>query len=245
MAMQNGMRTAYGQGMRRFCKKAGFILVLLLVIVFMACLSNCSYISYESDQEYKEHPAGKSIAFIMPGAGGYEGQYAKIEGYYSDAGITPVFIDIDWMEMNFDRLISFACRKIDNVNRFFPGRNNYFFGFSMGAVIALCVAEKYESKGTLLCSLSPAFIDDIARIPDWFKRIFSLPGYERIPEDTAVFLYGDRDNSVIRSGRLVMKRKRIYAGSRFVMVKGAKHNITGSAYLEQIKHEIGRMRNPD
>lgn len=202
------------------------------------------------NQNYKVKNAGKKVVFIIPGMYESEDKFKTIEGYYSDVGITPIFINMDWRITHLKDFVNNSSEEVKKVASLYPDREIYFFGFSLGAVVALNNAEKYNSKGTIICSLSPFFQDDWGRNPSFMKEItkilnIKLPVYKSIPEETAVFLYGDQDNSMIRSDQIVKERESIYPSSKFIEVKGAKHDITGEAYLEQIKQEINKLKEPD
>ena len=218
--------------------KLALLFIFLLVAIYLSGLIN-------KTQTYEGLNAGDKIAIIIPGLFASEKKYREIETYYRDVGITPVFLNMDWKKTNFKDLNVYGSEEIDKVISHYPNRDIYFFGFSFGSIIALNNAEKFHSKGTILCSMSPLFNGDIKGFPDWLKTIILPPDYIGIPEKTTVFLYGDQDNEEIRSDEIVSKRESIYKESTFKLVVGAKHDISGDAYLEQIKQEIYKMGADD
>jgi alpha-beta hydrolase superfamily lysophospholipase len=154
---------------------------------------------------------------------------------------------MDWKITSFLNFLEHGNEEIEKVISLYPDRDIYFWGFSFGAVIALSNAGKYESKGTLICSLSPIFQDDLKLKPQWLKAViqlvgFSPPNYNSIPEQATVFLQGDHDNSMIISDEILSRRERLYPKSKFKIIEGAEHDITGDAYLEEIKKEIYKLR---
>lgn len=94
---------------------------------------------------------------------------------------------MDWKITSIYKFIESGSEEIEKVISLYPDRDIYFLGFTFGAVIALSNAGKYESKGTLICSLSPIFQDNLKLKPHWLKTVikfvgFSPPNYISIHE---------------------------------------------------------------
>lgn len=236
------MRVVYNLKIHGLAKKIMLFFIFVFVLTGSLSLMDDSLINHPVSQKYEGRTVGDRIAFIIPGLNEPKEHYTIIEGYFEDVGITPFFIDMDWMKLNFDNLIAHGNKEMEAVIGLYPDRDIYMLGFSFGAIIALNTTDKFESKGTILCSLSPLFQEDMKEFPDWLKKAISMPTYTSIQGETTVFLYGDQDNSLIKSEEVVKRREGIYSQSEFVVIAGAEHDITGAAYLEQIKQEIYRFK---
>lgn len=229
-----------------FLKGTG-ILILSLSVLFAALLLLNRFLDAAS-RPYSDIGTGNRMVFLFPGLNETEDRYKAIEGYYSDAGITPVFLHINWLQPDFKKLIQEGREELGKVTSLYPDREYFFFGFSFGAVIALNSSQDYQSGGTLLCSLSPVFREDyevnpvIRDIPGWVPDFLKAPVYRSIQQETTVFLYGDQDSAGINSKPIVELRKKTFPKSKFRAVKGAKHDITNKAYLEQIRKEINKWK---
>lgn len=128
--------------------------------------------------------------------------------------------------------------------------NDYFLGFSYGAVIAFITANKLKPKKIYLCSLSPDFKEDIINAKQW---ILDYIGKNRVADSLtrsgkkiakeliipAVVFYGEKEAEQfpqlkIRCEETVKLARR----AKLVIVKKAPHDIAHPEYKEVIKAEF-------
>lgn len=95
------------------------------------------------------------VAFIVPGYSELtsEEKYQKIAGYFKEANMTPVMVDIDWKRKIMsdyvqEFLIKYQQKKAEE---------NIFWGFSFGAMICFITSSRVKVDIQILCSLSPFF----------------------------------------------------------------------------------------
>jgi len=190
------------------------------------------------------------IVLMLPGFGRRPSGkgYPAIGGYYRSRGITPLPVSIDWLHTGIAGLATAAVQIAGEVAASLQGARLCVFGFSFGSVIAYHLAALLPCEHALLCSMSPVFAGDHDHEPFPFGRFMGLVaafaeplGYAPRRDGNAVFLYGDRDNVLLRE-TLPAYRENLFPGSRTVIVPGARHNPAGSAYREAIRQIIGEIQ---
>lgn len=104
-------------------------------------------------------------------------------------------------------------------------------GFSMGSLIALMLAEKFNFKKVLLASLSPYFKNNIKDIPAEASNFFGknrMAAFSELrrPEKIkckSIFLFGDQDWPIAISQARELAS--LYKG-KFILVKDTPHELT-------------------
>ena len=152
-----------------------------------------------------------------------------------------MLIQIPWNYRTMRDWVVFARKRID------PTTENYLFGFSYGAMIALILATEMKSKTIILCSLSPYFKEDLPRVPSSWKayigkrriRDFATLSFKRLASKVTsrtILTVGEHESNVchsrVRDAHLRLKN------SRLVIIKGAKHNIHQKEYLAAVERII-------
>jgi len=129
-------------------------------------------------------------------------------------------------------------------------KNNYVFGFSYGAVIALMTAGVVKPKKLILCSLSPDFKEDSELMPNWLKKYIGANRYIDTKNRSAVKLAKSLEvETVIFCGEKesvdypqLLKRcaetAKFVKNSQLIMVKDAPHDISFPTYQAAIKKVI-------
>jgi len=192
----------------------------------------------------------KKIVYIIPGFGeSHERQkgYERVAGFFKEQGITPIHIEINW---HIKKPHQFEYWKEQFLKKYKRPKNAkvYVLGFSFGAVIAFLAEPKTRPDGLILCSLSPYFIEDQAKLPKawlkWYKKNIKGSDYSfvdlasRIRSKTFLVM-GDKEPSVV--GKRVRAAKRIIKKSSLFIARGAKHNISEKEYLKGVKRVIEKL----
>jgi hypothetical protein len=195
--------------------------------------------------------AYNKLALIIPGMdeSPYEKVYRQIGECFRKQGIRPVYVFIDWRELDLTKLNIAGYKEIDLMLEKYPADKVYLFGYSMGAAIALNCTRNIKWEKMILCSPSPVFKEEIDSHPLLIKQAirFFLKGaidnlkYPSGDSRKMVFLYGAHDSLVI-SKKIINKRRKKFKGSRVIVIKGASHDMKRN-YLQTIKSIIGELGN--
>jgi hypothetical protein len=220
----------------------GIAFVVLLCIITFSVFSRGRMTAFVL--KYDRSSSTRLIAIIIPGMNqscrspGYE----TIGNYYEDAGITPVFVDVDWisyMRAGFQNESSLPSL----IKAEFPDSEFYLFGFSLGAVEAFKSARCLKTRQIILCSMSPVFAEDLPYLTFPFNMILSATN-RRAPSLSPIIksgkiqlLYGDHDSAVFNAD-LIGNRKFYFPESQTVIVPGCGHDISKYAYLKEISKAI-------
>jgi len=193
----------------------------------------------------------EKTVFIIPAAGQKTklSTYQEIGSYFAKRGITPAFIDIDWRwRKSIEDCAQEAELKIREIIEQKPCAELYFFGFSMGAILAHILSGHYDAKAQVLASMPPFFSDDIPRLTyrmRFFANFFIYPGADkpRYPDNRlyselkTYFLIGENEGKFER-GELLGFRKHNYPNHEIFIVSKAKHRLDEN-YLRGLKKVIG------
>ncbi len=192
----------------------------------------------------------KKVAYIIPG---YQQSYKNKKGYnkiaefFKEKGIKPIHIELKWNYKNpiqFERYISQFLKKYKKPKN----TKVYILGFSFGSMIALMSEFKTRPEALILCSLSPYFKEDLPKIPkgwsNWWKKNYknSDISFDQIAPKirTKVFIIaGDKEGVEVEYR--AKSAKRMIKGSSLFVAKGAKHWISQSKYLTEVKKVISRL----
>jgi predicted alpha/beta hydrolase family esterase len=178
----------------------------------------------------------KRDILIIPGFGENStmGPYKKLKKLLeSKPGITVRFYNPQWnYRTTTDWLIDFE-RKITITDE------TSIIGFSMGAYLALLIAQSHLVDQLILASLSPFFKENIPRLPSAAHRFFgkrkmadfknySIP--KKIKANQAIFLFGDKDMAM--AIKQAQKLARQYQGN-FHLIQNTPHDLTDT-YIQVI-----------
>lgn len=194
------------------------------------------------------------IAFIIPAAGQKASlpQYQEIGQYFGQRSIAPAYIEINWrMRQSIEDCAQEAEKQIHAVNQKYPDAELYFFGFSIGAMVAMLLSAHYEAKAQILCSMPAFFKEDKGLLP-WHYRLSSnfliYPGADKpkypstFPHSLidTFFLLGEKEEKFLTS---VVKdyRQKKYEASKTILVPNVGHNSSQPEYLQAIKAIISRF----
>ena len=110
--------------------------------------------------------AEESCAFILSGyeSSTSKGLYQKIGQEYQSAGIRPIYIEIDWSTSDITDYVAQAKSYMSKCGAI----NQYFYGFSMGGVIALALAAEEEPVSLVVSSIAPFFKEDLEKLA-WYS----------------------------------------------------------------------------
>ncbi|RJQ36692.1 hypothetical protein C4552_02245 [Candidatus Parcubacteria bacterium] len=128
--------------------------------------------------------------------------------------------------------------------------NDYFLGFSYGAVIAFMTAGEFKPKQLYLCSLSPDFREDRTAMKSWVRKLIGKRRFEdtrtrsartiaqTLTMPTTIF-YGAVEGRrfpqlKIRCEETAALAKR----AKLIIVEDAPHKIDHPKYIEAIKKGV-------
>ena len=230
-----------------FCISIAIALFIVGAFITGSHASNCSSQRYFFSITYDPFFPRDTIALIIPGMNQTNSTpgYDSIGAFYKTMGILPVYIDVDWRSVGFKKLSRTAFQIDTMIQDSFPRSRMYLFGFSFGAVISLKLSQLLHAQKIILCSMSPLFKEDRAYQIFPFKQLsgffldFSSNGlsYAASKETCVYFLYGDHDNFLINKA-IIQNRKSSFTCNETILIKNARHDISGRAYLTAISHLI-------
>ncbi len=124
-------------------------------------------------------------------------------------------------------------------------KNDYIFGFSIGAYIAINLSKKKKCKGYIFCTTSPFFKKNLKKIPKEPQEYFGekmMKSFAKYPipkgnKSDAWFLVGDKDwELAIKTAKLAYKN---WSGQKkLIIVKDAGHDLNHKNYTKEIKEII-------
>jgi len=186
--------------------------------------------------------------FIVPGfkTQGTSIEYKWIISYLKVKGVRVLKVPVTWQRST----LSDNAKDFEHYFNANKGKENYILGFSFGAVITLLTANILKPNKIFLCSLSPAFNEDLDPKDNSFiryigqKRFTDLSSYSarllakelRVP---SVVFYGEQEgNEYSKLKKRCEQTVQLAKNSRLVVVKDAPHQIDFPAYQEAIKNVI-------
>lgn len=226
------------------------ILITFCVIAVSGCTQHSADVSRLFSFHYDSSLPRNNLALIIPGMNQTcsDPGYDSIGAYYKTIGISPVYMNINWKAVGIKNL-SNAAFQINNMLRdSFPESHMYLFGFSFGAVITLKLSQLINAEQIVLCSMSPLFAEDRIHQIFPFNQILSFVidysknrlSYASSNKTCVVFLYGDHDSFIINKA-IIQYRKEFFTCNETSIVPDARHDISGSSYLSQIRKTIQKV----
>lgn len=191
----------------------------------------------------------KTYLFIIPGMGEFitDKPYKAISQYAAKDGYEPVAININWDIENVpsDFIKEASQRVEETMVAAGPDGNFSIMGFSVGALIASILANRFNFKQVFLCSMSPYFGEDIVFLPDDTKeylgksftedaKLYSFP--VEISSEV-VFMFGDKDWSMAIEKAQKRCENLKSNGKRFILVSDTGHELTNK-YIQTIQREL-------
>lgn len=129
---------------------------------------------------------------------------------------------------------------------------NYFLGFSYGAMICFIVSAQVPVDTQILCSLSPFFAEDITKMKkSWVKEIgkkrtedFKQIDAQQIITNIkarTIFLRGEKElKEVAESSNRIYPN--LHCSKELYIVANAKHDIGDQNYQKKIEEVIASLQ---
>ena len=203
--------------------------------------------AFFSSQLFSNSNPSEKIAIIIPGLKEYpdKSAYQQIKKAFEQQNYTTYILYINWDEITLNNLVQKGNQVLDSIISRHSHADITLFGFSFGAVIALKNAYCLEVKKIILASLSPIFKEDITYHTTLFKFFIKFNTNYNInnlyyPENISkpiIFFYGNRDSLLINENIINMRNLK-FPGSKLIIIKNARHNISGKDYQSAIQNYI-------
>ena len=182
------------------------------------------------------------VVFIVPGFGELtsEEKYQKIARYFKKTNITPIMVGINWKRKVISDYVQEFLTKYEQKK----SEVNYFWGFSLGAMICFIASSKVNVNTQILCSLSPYFSEDIPTIrPAWLKywgkkrtedfRIIHSEDLVKTIKAKTILLAGSKEGKEIATSNNRIYHLLLCKKGRYI-IKDAKHDISNLKYQKKI-----------
>lgn len=129
-------------------------------------------------------------------------------------------------------------------------KENYFFGFSYGAVIAFSVASELKPKKIYLCSLSPDFKEDLPNMDNVSRRLLgkkrlkdienrSAKGIARAISVPTILFYGEVESRKYPDiKKRAIETASLAKNAKAVFVCNAPHDINHPEYKKAIESQF-------
>jgi hypothetical protein len=190
--------------------------------------------------------------FIFSGYGGTttKGLYHQIGLEYQKKGVEPVYVEIDW---DTDSVVDYVRQGRDSVLAEKEGPI-FFYGFSMGGLVALSLCEEFKPVSVIVSSVAPFFEEDIRplnwyhphKLYNWYlfgdskSTIFQKLVSDINALDTSVeILVGSEENERLK------KRSRILSSSlvrgTLTEMVGVSHGISKHNHIDYIVDAVNKI----
>ncbi len=183
-------------------------------------------------------------AYIVPGGHERTTQniYRKIGSMFRKKGFTVKYVQINWWYRTPRDWVAQLQRAYK------PSKRDVFFGFSFGAWTSFVAATEVHVDRLILCSLSPYFKEDLPGLRKywWYRRVGKrkLKDFENYEfrelykkiKCKTILICGSKEAECLKS-RVEGAHRKI-KGSRLVLVKGSKHDISNKDYTAAISDVI-------
>jgi hypothetical protein len=192
------------------------------------------------------------VVYIIPGFTEYTKQpeYKKIGRFFKAKSFKVVYADITW---NY-RVMSDYVKEFTTKYKFNPNDDNYFLGFSFGAVISFVASAKLKPKMQILCSLSGVFKEDMEKASPEFTKLAYKYCRKRRMKDLEKFSFNKtypavKSKSIILLGdsehkemfRRCKDANKKLKGSKLIIVPNNDHNIRKKEYLDAIEEVVSKI----
>ena len=190
----------------------------------------------------------KKTIFIIPGFGQQvkDEYYNWLMRFVKKKGFVAKAVPIQWNR----RVMSDYIQDFKEFYKKNKTNNDYFFGFSYGAVIAFSNATELKPKKIYLCSLSPDFNEDLVYMEPWIKKLLGknriadikLRSAREIAKKLSVpslVFYGEVEGKKFPDlKKRCEETVKLAKNSKLVLVKDSPHDINNFNYVEAIKKEF-------
>lgn len=183
----------------------------------------------------------QKILYFIPGFGENAGdkRYKRIIKIFERKGFKVITVHIDWkyrVMSDYIKQFSEIYNKNKNENQV---SEIYFFGFSLGAYIALTSSHFLSVKCIFLASLSPYFKEDIQYLPERWKiymgsnrmKDFATFHFDKVVKNvkSKVYLFaGDKEGEHIKR-RFLGVRNNI-SNLNYYYIRNATHDVDNVEY---------------
>lgn len=188
-------------------------------------------------------PAATTL-FVIPGFKEKieDKQYRQLKKLFVQKGFSVKMVPITWSY----RCLSDWVLEFEDFFAQHKGEKNYVLGFSYGAMIALLAAKHVRPNKLFLCSLSPYFQEDIAKIPSrWksfigkkrtqdFKNFSFAQAVDGLRVKTIVFLGSAEANKFSLLKARCEAAATLLPNAKLVVIKGASHDIGNTHYQQAL-----------
>lgn len=164
--------------------------------------------------------------------------YKRIAAMLKKQGYTPIPVTIPWKQTTISQNTEYFLKRYRKVNT----KNKYILGFSFGAMIAFLAATKVKTAGLILCSLSPYFKEDMAKLrinktsirnQDFTTLNFSALA-KLIKTKRILMLYGAKETKALIN-RVTNGFKQIASKQKYlIQIQKTEHDIGSIRYLQTL-----------
>ena len=196
--------------------------------------------------------AEDAIAFIFSGykSSPQKELYQKIGNTFEQNGIRTEYVEIDWSTGSIHSYIEQgrSVLKEKNADKY------YFYGFSLGGLIALSLSSEFRSESVLVSSIAPFFKEDIEalswyspqKIYNWWNfgdsdsvALNELLARLNSQHTKVTLLVGERERDVmLNRSRYISDNLK---NSRLVVMNNIGHGISEPGHMGFIVNEIQKQ----
>ena len=196
--------------------------------------------------------AEDSIAFIFSGykSSPKKELYQQIGATFEMNGVHPVFVEIDWSTGSIPSYIEQGKNVVKNAK----GDKNYFYGFSLGGLIALSLSAEISTESVLASSVAPFFKEDIEAL-SWYSPLklynwWNFGKSESISVNNLLDKLNSKNTEVILlvgdNERKIMLNRSSYISDnlkngKLVIMNDMGHGISEPGHMKYIITEIKRQ----
>ncbi len=168
--------------------------------------------------------------------------YIAIAKMLKNQGYRTILVKIPWKQTTISENTAYFLKQYKRIQT----KKKYILGFSFGAMIAFIASTKVKTSGLILCSLSPYFKEDIAKVDtDWISSL-TTQRYEdflglrcsilakQIKTKQILMLYGAKETGALIK-RVNKAYNQISSTHKYLFpIQGTEHNIGDKRYLYSI-----------
>lgn len=175
--------------------------------------------------------------------------YQDIGNVYRKQGITPIYVEIDWRKNSIENYVSQAKKFIS----LHPAHKKYFYGFSLGGLIALSMASEFGAEKVVVSSVAPFFNEDIDQLPfyslhklyNWWlfrnnksislnKIISNLNNSATI---VTLLVGSEEEASVIKCSKFITEN---LVNSDYIVMKNIGHGLSQTGHIQYIESVVSK-----
>jgi len=195
--------------------------------------------------------AEEASAYIFAGYGSSTTKelYQQIGCEYKKNGIEPVFVEIDWSTGDIVDYIEQAKKIVSKRQE----SKRYFYGFSLGGLIALALSKDLEPSSIVISSVAPFFKEDIESLR-WFhpQKIYNwylFGSSESVSAEKLVSEINQTNAKVVllvgsEEKEVMLKRSKLLANAltngELVVMKNVGHGISEPSHMEYIIQAVNK-----